>query len=331
MTLAAHQQLTRPPIDIVKLDRRDLTGPQPQPGEQQQHREIASADQPLPITCREHPGDRPGSQPLRQRPAPQVSDLRNRPHQRRVDQPRDMQIPQQRPQVRGQVHRAGHRPPRALPRQERGHVRHGQPLQLKPADPLDTVLEEQPCGTLVVLDRPGDQPPLPRQVRAEIGEQLLNRPRHRRWRRQRADLPQVRERYPQAQPRQVRAVAGRLLPRREPRRHLPGPLPDSQLLPLKPAAQLAQLPHLPLRRSRRIPPCRQPLLIPLRVRRPTAPTPSEPTDATSSTPPLRSTEPNRKPRPRDNDYARSLTTRSQHSRPVGTPRGLRLQITRDCR
>ena len=265
VTFAVYQQLARPPIDVVELDRGDLPGAQPQPPEQQQDHQIPASDRALGIAARQHRSDPLGRHPLRKRPAPQIRDVRHRPHQRRLDQSRHVQIAQQRPQLRRQIHRPGHRPPRALSRQEPAHIRGPQPPQLEPADPPDAILQESPRGTLVVTDRPSHQPPLARQVHTEVGEQLLNRPRPSSRRRDRAHLPQIRKRNPHARPSHIRAIASLTQRHHKSRRDPSVKLTDRQALALQPAAQLTQLPQPALDRPTRVPPRHQPPLIPVRA------------------------------------------------------------------
>jgi hypothetical protein len=132
-SLAANDQLSAPPVQILEPDRGDLARPQPQPDHQQQDRVITPADRPPPVTASQKPLDRRRVQPAWQRAVAQVCDARHRPLQRHRDQPRDVQVAQQRAQHRHQIPRASDAASRALTRQKRAHIRRHQPRQVKPA------------------------------------------------------------------------------------------------------------------------------------------------------------------------------------------------------
>ena len=85
--------------------RGDLARAQPQARQQQQDREVASADQPAPVTTGHQPLDRRRLQAPRQRAIPQIRDRGQRPHQRRLDPPCQMQIAQERAQRGHQIPR----------------------------------------------------------------------------------------------------------------------------------------------------------------------------------------------------------------------------------
>jgi hypothetical protein len=89
--LAANEQLAVPPVDVIEAQPGDLPRPQPKPRQQQQQdREITPADQSAPITASQQLLHRRWLQAARQRAIPQIGDRRDRPHQRHLDQPRQM-------------------------------------------------------------------------------------------------------------------------------------------------------------------------------------------------------------------------------------------------
>ena len=53
--LARAPAAPRPPVEVVEGDRGDLAGPQPEPRQQQQDREIAATDQRAPVTAGQQP------------------------------------------------------------------------------------------------------------------------------------------------------------------------------------------------------------------------------------------------------------------------------------
>ena len=127
-----------------------------------------------PVAARQQLADRGRVEPARERPSRRTADRRDRPLQRRRDQPRDVQVAQQRPQRTHQIPRPGHAALRALPRQERAHIRRRQPLQRQLPRP-HLPRQEQPRDPEIRIDRPRRQPPLPAQIALILLQQPLDR------------------------------------------------------------------------------------------------------------------------------------------------------------
>jgi hypothetical protein len=171
--LPADHDLRRPPVDIIELQPGDLASTQPQPGQQQHDRVVATTDRRRAIAAIQQPLHLVGSKPAREilRPA---SDRRHRRRQRLRDQPQHMQEPQQSPK-RGH-HRQGRpiRPPARLAQHE--HVdlgaRQAGQIILKP---LRALLQEQARDPLIQPHRPGRHPTLHKQIAAKLPNQPLHR------------------------------------------------------------------------------------------------------------------------------------------------------------
>ena len=91
-----NHDLARAPPHVLEGDLSDLSGTQPQPGQQQQDRIVTLPDRPPAITARQQRADRHLAHPARQRPTPHTGHRWNRPLKRRGDQPDHMQIAQHR-------------------------------------------------------------------------------------------------------------------------------------------------------------------------------------------------------------------------------------------
>ena len=235
-------------------------------------RKVPPPDRSAPVAAGQQAAHDLRLDPARQRAISEIRDTWHRPHQRRADQPRHMQIAQQRPQPGHQLPSARHAPPRALPRQELAHVRSRQRLKSARLLPL----QEQARNPLIATDRQRRQPTLRHQVIAIPREH--SRPRSlahdsRRWRHN-PDLAQIHKRQlhaPRRHPRDVPSLPSR---RQEQLGPLLVQLPHSQPLALKPATQPRQLTHPLTHRQPRVPARRQPPLKPSRPRRQRPPHPA---------------------------------------------------------
>ena len=138
-TLAANQQLAGPPVDVVQLDRGDLADDAARAS-----RTTTGSRNPVGRPVRRRSQLKPAASHRRRLKAPrqraitQIGNRRDRPHQRRVDQPHQMQEAQKRPQRAREIPRARHAALRAFARP--GTYSHP-PLRAAPArarpDPPD--------------------------------------------------------------------------------------------------------------------------------------------------------------------------------------------------
>ena len=321
VALPANDQLTTPPVEILELHRGNLPGAQPEPHQQQQDRVIPPSDRPPPVAAGQQAAHDPRLDPARQGPIPQIRHAGNRPHQRRGDQPRHVQIPQQRPQAGHQIPRSRHAPPRTLTRQKPAHLGGRQPLELPLVRQL---LQEQPRDALIAGHRQRRQPALAHQVLVIAREHLHPRPvrHHRHRRRHRPDLPQIRKRQCHACRRDPRRVPRRATLTKQPRRARPSspwrPTPPAQTIDSsqpacrpRDAPSTASIPAPPTN-SRTPPP-----------NAPTGPAPCTDEPSVPSLPPVRIAETeNRKRRSDPHDYVQQPTTTTHPSAdktPITTP------------
>ena len=121
--LAAHEQITGPPVEIVELQAGDLDRAQPQPGEQHQHRVIPRAVKRRAVTAGQQRLDIGLRHRRRDRRLSPPRDPRHRLGQRPLREPADVQEPQQRPQLRDLPLRRPEAHPIALAQQEPRHDR----------------------------------------------------------------------------------------------------------------------------------------------------------------------------------------------------------------
>ena len=98
IALSTNEQLAGAPVEILELHRRDLSCTQPEPGQQQQDRIVAAADERAAIAARQQLEDRRRLQSTWQREPTAIGNRGHCPSQRKLDLARHMQIAQQRPQ-----------------------------------------------------------------------------------------------------------------------------------------------------------------------------------------------------------------------------------------
>ena len=237
--LAAHGDLALPPADVAQVQGGDLPGPQAQPRQQHQDREVAAAGRAVPVAAAHQPGqvrraDRTGQRrelPARRR--------RHRAGQRRADLPVQVKEPQQRPQPRHRRLRRRHAAPGALAADEPRHARGGQNLRASAI--TQGRPGQEPAGyPRITADTVPGQAPLPGQVLPEphgqpVSRRLQHRHPRRRRRAQAAQVTQQRSQRPGRPQCRVTISAAR-------GEKLPGQVLiqrcRSQSLRLKPAAQM---------------------------------------------------------------------------------------------
>ena len=238
-----------PPADVVQIQGSRLAGPQPQPGQQHQHREVPPPRDRVLVTRRQQRRDLPARQRLRQPAAPPARHRRHRVLQARCHQAFQDKKPQQRSQRRDRdLRRPGAAPP-GLSRDEPADLGRGQDRQA-----VFPPGQESPRLVQVIPDRAGHQPPLASQVPAVAVQQHVhgsyrNRALRLRHHAQAPQAAQQRRQPPLRQPARIPRGAAR---RQELLHPQAGQLSRIKPAILQPAAQVSQHPDLIRRRQRRI-------------------------------------------------------------------------------
>lgn len=182
VALAPHKNLTGTPVDVVQPQDGDLTGAQPEPGQQQQHRVVASPDCTATVTYSQQTPYLLGFERLWQARQLPSRHRRDRTGQRRRNPALDVQVVQQRSQ-RGHDHlRRPIRPDRTRRHHEPDDIACGQPSKIQPV-PVAPAVQELPHRSHVACSRRGCQSALDDEEPTKLLQQLLRRIENHRWRR----------------------------------------------------------------------------------------------------------------------------------------------------
>ena len=180
-----NHELARPPIEVAQLQCGHFASPQAEPGEQDEDRPVAPADQRLGVAASDQQSHRTGAECPGQAARSPMSDRRHRRGQLPACVAGQEQKTEQRPKPSDEVPRRGASPPATLANYVLSDRRRRQLAQLKHARMLAR-REEFPAQPRVLAHHGGRQRPLAEEVATILlhhqirlaGDQDTRRRRH---------------------------------------------------------------------------------------------------------------------------------------------------------